>query len=91
MQNEFLENADGTAGRETDAGILERPPPRSDDLGFPQAISSYSPRIVGQQQVTDAYLLGLAIHKKGKLATLDRALATVLPESSFAREALLLI
>jgi uncharacterized protein len=63
----------------------------SDDLGFPQAISSYSPRIVGHQQVTDAYLLGLAIHKKGKLATLDRALATVLPESSFAREALLLI
>lgn len=24
MQNEFLENADGSAGRETDAGILER-------------------------------------------------------------------
>jgi hypothetical protein len=24
VQNEFLENADGSAGRETDAGILER-------------------------------------------------------------------
>jgi len=28
--------------------------------------------IVGNSQVTDAYLLGLAAHKGGKLATLDR-------------------
>jgi toxin-antitoxin system PIN domain toxin len=29
-------------------------------------------RLQGHRQATDAYLLGLAIHHKGKLATLDR-------------------
>jgi predicted nucleic acid-binding protein len=28
----------------------------------------------GYRQITDAYLLGLAIHNKGKLATLDRGI-----------------
>jgi predicted nucleic acid-binding protein len=28
----------------------------------------------GHRQITDAYLLGLAIHNKGKLATLDRGI-----------------
>jgi uncharacterized protein len=31
-------------------------------------------RMQGHRQVTDAYLLGLAIHNKGKLATLDRGI-----------------
>jgi hypothetical protein len=38
--------------------------------------------LAGHQQVTDAYLLGLAMHKKGKLATMDRAVRALLPEKS---------
>ncbi len=34
----------------------------------------------GVKQVTDAYLVALARHNKGKLATLDRALAAVHPD-----------
>ena len=28
--------------------------------------------LITHAQITDVYLLGLAVHKKGKLATLDR-------------------
>lgn len=31
-------------------------------------------RLHGHRQTTEAYLLGLAIHNKGKLATLDRGI-----------------
>jgi hypothetical protein len=34
----------------------------------------------------DAYLLGLAMHKKGKLATMDRAILELLPEKGRDRE-----
>jgi hypothetical protein len=40
-------------------------------LGATQAILG---RMQGYRQITDAYLLGLAIHNKGKLATLDRGI-----------------
>jgi len=35
-------------------------------------------KVVGHQQVTDAYLLGLAIHNKGRLATLDQRAVSLL-------------
>lgn len=35
--------------------------------------------IIGHGQVTDAYLLGLAIHHAGRLVTLDRGLKALLP------------
>lgn len=38
--------------------------------------------LVGHRQVTDAYLLGLAIHHGGKLATLDQGIAHLLPSDS---------
>jgi toxin-antitoxin system PIN domain toxin len=38
------------------------------------AIDPFFPRIQGHRQITDAYLLGLAIHHGGKLATLDKAI-----------------
>ena len=38
-------------------------------------------RLQGHKQVTDAYLVALAAHHGGRLATLDRALAAVHPES----------
>jgi toxin-antitoxin system PIN domain toxin len=57
----------------------------ADELSFIQALEPFRPRLAGHQQVTDAYLLGLAMRKKGKLATMDRAVLTLLPEKSAAR------
>lgn len=44
------------------------------DLGFVDAVSPFAERLFGHQQVADAYLLGMAIKRKGGLVTLDRAL-----------------
>lgn len=41
-------------------------------------------KVIGHQPITDAYLLGLAIHNKGRLVTLDRAVASLLPASGTA-------
>lgn len=38
--------------------------------------------LVGHRQVTDAYLLGLSIRHNGKLVTLDRGVAALLPPGS---------
>ena len=35
--------------------------------------------------MTDAYLLGLARYKRGKLGTMDRAVLELLPDKSFER------
>jgi toxin-antitoxin system PIN domain toxin len=42
-------------------------------INFLEATAPIADRILGHRQVTDAYLLGLAIREKGSLATLDRA------------------
>jgi uncharacterized protein len=60
-------------------------------MGLLEAVVRLRPRIVGHQQVTDAYLLGLAIHRKGKLATLDRELLELLPEKSEERDLVTMI
>jgi toxin-antitoxin system PIN domain toxin len=44
--------------------------------------------LAGHRQVTDAYLLGLSIRRKGKLVTLDRGVAALLPPGSAHLEAL---
>jgi len=41
--------------------------------------------------LTDAYLLGLAIHKKARLLTLDRRMLVLGAENSPAREALVIL
>jgi len=51
-----------------------------DDIPLVKAISPLIPRIHGHRQITDAYLLGMAMHRKGKLATFDRSIAALLPE-----------
>jgi toxin-antitoxin system PIN domain toxin len=51
----------------------------TDDIGFEEAVTQFGRRLNGHQQITDAYLLGLAMHKKGRLATLDKSVATLLP------------
>lgn len=50
-----------------------------DDLTLDDALSLFTERMTGHQQVTDAYLLGLAIRKKGRFATLDRSVRNLLP------------
>ena len=49
------------------------------EIGYPQALEILGMPLVGHRQVTDAYLLALAIHHKGKLATFDRAAMSLLP------------
>lgn len=47
--------------------------------------------LLGHRQVTDAYLLGLAIRRKGRLVTLDDGIAALLPPKSPLRKALELV
>ena len=46
----------------------------ADSISVPEALRSIEGRLRGHQQITDADLLGLAIHHKGKLATLDKGI-----------------
>jgi uncharacterized protein len=62
-----------------------------DDIGLVQAMALLQRKIVGHQQVTDAYLLALAIHNKGRLATLDRKITALLPEKTAARDVVTVI
>lgn len=63
----------------------------ADEIGVAQAVEKFASRLVGHQQLSDAYLLGLAIHKKGKLATLDRGILELLPQNSVERERVVII
>jgi toxin-antitoxin system PIN domain toxin len=51
-----------------------------DDLTLAKATERFRETLGGHRQFTDAYLLALAVHRKGKLATLDRAIASLLPQ-----------
>ncbi len=62
-----------------------------DDIGLVEAMALLRRKLVGHQQVTDAYLLALAIHNKGRLATLDRKLTGLLPEKTAARDVVIVI
>jgi len=48
-----------------------------EDLSVAEALSSAPRKLQGHKQVTDAYLLGLALHHHGVLATFDRGIETV--------------
>ncbi|HEV2463997.1 MAG TPA: TA system VapC family ribonuclease toxin [Acidobacteriaceae bacterium] len=52
-----------------------------DNISFADAAAYLRPDLTGHKQVTDAYLLGLAIHHRSKLATFDKPLSTLLPAS----------
>jgi hypothetical protein len=60
-------------------------------VGFVTAVQPFPGRLLGHQQVTDAYLLGLAMHKKGKLVTMDHAVLALLPARSQASQILTFI
>lgn len=69
------------------SGSLQHPAHRfwTEDIGVTEALAHFGRRLLGHQQITDAYLLGLAIQKKGRLATLDASLSSLLPEQSSAK------
>ncbi len=59
-----------------------------DEVPFAEAIAFADVRLVGHQQVTDAYLLGLALRRGGVLATLDERIAALIEPKSAGRKAL---
>jgi predicted nucleic acid-binding protein len=62
-----------------------------DELPFAGAVAFAGVRLLGHQQVTDAYLLGLAIRRGGALATLDQRIAALLDPESAERNALVTV
>ena len=59
-----------------------------DQLPVTDAIAFAGVRLVGHQQVTDAYLLGLALRRGGMLATLDERIAALTEPKASERKAL---
>lgn len=55
-----------------------------DDLTFAKAVEPMQRQLMGHRQVSDAYLLGLAIRRKARLATLDRSVPALLPRDKQA-------
>ena len=45
-----------------------------DSIALPDAVRVVGTRLRGHQQITDAYLLGLALHHRGRLATMDKGI-----------------
>ena len=56
------------------------------DVSFPETVRDFQQRLLGHQQVTDAYLLGLALHRGGRLVTLDKSLPFLLEEANRNRD-----
>ena len=75
------------------SGSLQHPAHHfwAEDIGVTEALAHFGRRLVGHQQVTDAYLLGLAMQKNGRLATLDAGLSSLLPEQSAAKTRIVLL
>jgi uncharacterized protein len=53
-----------------------------DDLSLTDGLVRLQNRIVGHKQVVDAYLLALATHHRGKLATLDKRMTELAEKGS---------
>lgn len=54
----------------------------SDSISVPEAMERMPTALTGHQQVADAYLVALAVHNKGKLATFDRGIQQWAPAGS---------
>jgi len=48
-----------------------------DDVLFADAVAPFAGRFIGHQQTTDAYLFGLALRRRGRLATFDSGLSAL--------------
>jgi uncharacterized protein len=53
-----------------------------DSISFPEALELLRTSPKGHQQTIDAYLIALALHNQGKLATLDRGIGQLAPPGS---------
>ncbi len=53
-----------------------------EEISLQRSVALFSNLFTGHQQTTDAYLFGLAIHKRGVLATFDSGIASLLPENA---------
>jgi toxin-antitoxin system PIN domain toxin len=75
------------------SGSLQHPAHHfwTEEIGVTEALAHFGRRLLGHQQITDAYLLELAIQKKGRLATLDTSLSSLLSEQSAARTRIVLL
>jgi hypothetical protein len=62
-----------------------------DEIGIAQAVRPFASRLQGHKQLTDAYLLGFAIHKNAKFATLNKGVLDLLPESSPERNRVVIV
>jgi uncharacterized protein len=54
----------------------------SDSISLAEALKRIPSALTGHQQITDAYLVALAMHNRGKLATLDRGIQRWAPAGS---------
>jgi toxin-antitoxin system PIN domain toxin len=54
----------------------------TDAISVPEAMERMPTALSGHQQITDAYLVALAMHNKGKLATFDRGIQRWAPPGS---------
>jgi toxin-antitoxin system PIN domain toxin len=63
----------------------------ADEISVDEATREFQARIVGHQQVTDAYLLGLAAHKRCKLVTLDSGISALVCDKRRERELLIVL
>lgn len=62
-----------------------------DDLNLTVTQALPVSHLLGHRQVTDAYLLGLAIQHDGKLATLDQGVAALMPDAKIRQKHLVVI
>jgi len=58
------------------------------EYGVTQILPEIRERLMGHNQVPDALLLDLAIRKRGRLATFDRRVESLLPGDSVHRDAI---
>ena len=63
----------------------------ADDAPFAEVGAFAGDRLIGHQQVTDAYLLGLAVRRGGALATLDKSIAALAASESPESAALVIV
>jgi uncharacterized protein len=61
------------------------------DIASDGLTSMFGKRLSGHQQITDAYLLALAVHNRGKLLTFDRRIRQLAPEGSPESNALTIL
>ena len=63
----------------------------ADEVSVADSVRPFRNSVVGHQQITDAYLLGLALRKNGKLSTLDHGILSFVQGSGMDRRHLEII